>query len=458
MIDYKTGLATFTNYLNNNINFNFTKLGDGELECIRSYGSNAQQANCDGHLYTDELSNKLLDFVKNIPNIPNLFLSKWEANDDISHYGNSILEQLNITPTIIDYNVILPQTYNLDNDYLFNFYKAIKENKRRKIYICPEKLNLVKNFLNVDIIINIPTINCFTSYDDISTQLNNLVMDNDIIMYSASMMSKPLLSQLSHLNITQIDLGSAMDSLFVGQTRLGQPTSEAAYEYFKNLIDFEYKRYSTYDNIQKLLDLNIESLSLNLSQALGSSNPIYYGCEISGGLELQQNPHEYARVLHFLKNNQVKNYLELGVGKGGSFMLNAIFLNAETYTAVDNVEYWGEEQANSISEKIKYLKEIGKKATFYNKTTDAFFVNLNKKYDIIFIDANPSYDNVKRDYENSLKHISENGYIILHNINSIHCDGVTKLWNEIKTTIDIEYIFSDVCGIGIKKVENIYGN
>lgn len=458
MIDYKNGLSIFTENLNNNINFNFTKLGDGELECIRSYGSNIERTNCDGHLYTDELSNNLLNFVKNIPNIQNLFLAKWEANDDISHYGNSILDQLNIKPTIIDYNVILPQTYNLDNDYLFNFYKSIKENTRRKIYICPEKLNLVKGFLNIDIIINIPSTNCFTSYDDISMQLSNLVTDNDIIIYSASMMSKPLISQLSHLNITQIDFGSAMDSLFIGQTRLGQPTPEAAYEYFKNLIDFDYEKPITEEplTLSEFINLiktyNIENLANEICNTLGSSEPNYFDCKASGGLELQQIPLEYSLLLTFFKNlHNINNYLELGIGKGGSFLMNVMFLTANKYTAVDNISYWNDVQLQSINEKIDFLKNENKNVEFHNKTTDDFFITNTDKFDVIFIDADHSYEGVKKDYENSLKVINKGGYIIFHDINSANCEGVVKIWNDNKTEKDIEYIFSNKCGIGIKK-------
>ena len=83
--------------------------------------------------------------------------------------------------------------------------------------------------------------------------------------------------------------------------------------------------------------------------------------------------------------------------------------------------------------------------------TDYFFENNIEKFDVIFIDADHSYDGVLKDYENSLK-CMDSGYIILHDINSLYCDGVVRLWNEIKDENSLEFIASDVCGIGIKKI------
>jgi hypothetical protein len=51
-------------------------------------------------------------------------------------------------------------------------------------------------------------------------------------------------------------------------------------------------------------------------------------------------------------------------------------------------------------------------------TTDDFFKTLNEdvKFDLIFIDAYHEKNQVFRDFSNSIKHLTENGIVILHDI------------------------------------------
>jgi hypothetical protein len=236
MLYNKEGLELFIKYLDNNTNFIFTKLGDGELFCIRGDIG----MNCDGHPYSTELSDLLYNFVVNIPKMKNLFLAKWGSTDDISEYRDALLKVLDITPNWVYYNIILPQIDNLDNILLYNFYKTIKLNKRRKIYICPERLNNSKLLLDIDIIINIPIVNSFTKYNILIDQLKAYVKSDDIILYSCGMMSKSIINELYQINenLTHIDIGSGLDSVILEyNTRDGQPKIEASKNYFKSLYD-----------------------------------------------------------------------------------------------------------------------------------------------------------------------------------------------------------------------------
>lgn len=463
MIDYKTGLKTFTDFLNNNENFTFTKLGDGELLCMM----NPVGENCDMHPYTPELADKLYYFVESIAKHNNLYVAKWEEKSYITDYRDKLLENLGIIPNDVEYNCILPQTYNLDNEYLYNFYKAIKENKKRKIYLCPDRLNDAKNFLNIDVIINIPLLNSFSVYDVLVEQLKKYIKDGDIILYSCGMMSKSLICELldTNPNITNIDLGSGMDSIILnGNSRLGQPTPDQSKKYFNNLLNTTYNTTTLNANqfvgkiegfdieyINRLKTSDLTTLEYEIQYNIGSSSPEYFKCNKANGLELQQIPQEYSKLLEFFKTLKISKYLELGVGNGGSFLLNCFFIESDKYVAVDNISYFHDKQLKSINKKIDFLIKNNKNVIFNNMNTDYFFENNIEKFDVIFIDADHSYDGVLKDYENSLK-CMDSGYIILHDINSLYCDGVVRLWNEIKDENSLEFIASDVCGIGIKKI------
>jgi hypothetical protein len=51
---------------------------------------------------------------------------------------------------------------------------------------------------------------------------------------------------------------------------------------------------------------------------------------------------------------------------------------------------------------------------FEKTTSDKFFENCNQEYDIIFIDGDHECNQVLRDIDNSIKHLSPNGIIFVH--------------------------------------------
>jgi len=213
-------------------------------------------------------------------------------------------------------------------------------------------------------------------------------------------------------------------------------------------------------SIEELYSYSLSELISYLRFSAGLSHQLFNG--LVGGkdnLNLQQNPEEYARLLLFLKNFNASSYLELGVGQGGSFLLNCLFQpNVKICHAVDNCDYQKNvtrfsDQELSIKSKIKYLKMI-KNLTdinFFNSNTDEFFKLNAVKYDIIFIDADHSYIGVKKDFENSLKILNSNAILIFHDIVNNEL-GVKQLWEELNTSKKInEFVYSTNCGIGIYK-------
>ena len=55
----------------------------------------------------------------------------------------------------------------------------------------------------------------------------------------------------------------------------------------------------------------------------------------------------------------------------------------------------------------------------FTGSTDDFFKQLNRNYDLYLIDASHIAEDVKRDFENALKVLSPNGFIVLHDCNPL---------------------------------------
>ena len=230
---------------------------------------------------------------------------------------------------------------------------------------------------------------------------------------------------------------------------------------------------------KKVLAYSQKMLSAWLGFEAGCSNPDYFGAQKGTlGLELQQVPQEYALLLDWFRKQNFESYLELGVGRGGSFLLNVMFQpNLKSATCVDNSEYWKQDQHKSIEDKVDWLKANKEDClvSFIPHSTDKAFEIMRdvenftiggqrhprEEFDCIFIDAGHDYESVKKDFDNSLKHIKNSGFIIFHDINSSSCPGVQRIWKEVgvigngfndftQAVVDTKtFIHGNNCGIGI---------
>jgi len=116
---------------------------------------------------------------------------------------------------------------------------------------------------------------------------------------------------------------------------------------------------------------------------------------------------DFARyeIINMLANKyNLKSYLEIGYQRG------ICYNNVNIYdkTAVDPSPL---ELQRTSDNNIPVLN-----VRLYLTTSDNFFSNTNKKWDFIFIDGLHTYDQVKRDLDNSLNHLSDDGIIMLHDM------------------------------------------
>lgn len=102
-------------------------------------------------------------------------------------------------------------------------------------------------------------------------------------------------------------------------------------------------------------------------------------------------------INQYIKRYNFKTFLEIGHFKGVAF---------------DNIK---------IDFKESVDPDVSCNAT-YQITSDEFFEKYNTKYDIIFIDGLHECNQVDRDIKNALKHLNENGVIIMHDCHPISED------------------------------------
>lgn len=141
-----------------------------------------------------------------------------------------------------------------------------------------------------------------------------------------------------------------------------------------------------------------------------------------------------------IAKNNFKSYLEIGLANPYD---NFVQIQCETKHSVD--PFFG----CDISPIRDFLT--------YRNTSDEFFMNSSYKYDIIFIDGWHTERQCGKDIINGLKHLNENGIIVVHDClpateeaQSVYTNGdVWKCFPELKKQF-IEYDVVDCdygCGI-----------
>lgn len=113
---------------------------------------------------------------------------------------------------------------------------------------------------------------------------------------------------------------------------------------------------------------------------------------------------------HIIRKNNYKSFLEIGYFKGWNFDN----IQCEKKLAVDPQPSKTPEQ-----EQFQEGKHPIEGGAIMKMTSDNFFqfTDPDYKWDIIFIDGLHEAQQVLRDIENSLKHLSEGGTIVLHDMN-----------------------------------------
>ena len=106
-----------------------------------------------------------------------------------------------------------------------------------------------------------------------------------------------------------------------------------------------------------------------------------------------------------IEKNNYKKYLEIGLDNPYNNFCN---IKCDLKHSVDPY-FEKDHQGTDAPIKEEFFKYLT-----YRITSDEFFASNDMKYDIIFIDGLHHEDQVGRDIINGLKHLNENGVIIVH--------------------------------------------
>jgi len=184
----------------------FIKRGDGEEACLRG----EQGANCDSHPYTPELAQ-------------NLKMAFWSL-EKMAADRREGRTRVNVVPFKDQayYNILLARHDN-NLDAVKSFWGAVRESDKRKIFVGPERLRPAARMLRAEHVV-IPSANCFNQYASVRGQLFERLKPGAVFLFCASMMAKVFIAELlcAEPNTSCIDCGSALDPIFVGQTRTEQ--------------------------------------------------------------------------------------------------------------------------------------------------------------------------------------------------------------------------------------------
>lgn len=237
----------FTNKIKNQENLIFVKLGDGEIYALRllhdkQFYNQDKTKTINKNKYTEETAKILDKAFKYLINQEDVYTSFWMKNYwGVKEYRDKYLKERNLSPKYFPHHTLLNTTRNKVNQNLFNFYKTIKQDNRKKISVTPEQNSEgTKNFLNVDVSITCPTKNAFSVYEEVKNQVLQEIEEDCILICCCGIMSAGLIYEAYKRleNKTLLDIGSALDPIILNEkTRSNQTDIQFLKRFYKPLID-----------------------------------------------------------------------------------------------------------------------------------------------------------------------------------------------------------------------------
>jgi hypothetical protein len=328
-------------------NFSFIKQGDGEIFCMAGFVG----GNCDGHPYSPELGEALINAYTFFNGVDNTYITKWDGlNSPVPSKGN------------VDGDTFL---HNDVSDDKYAFFKSLKESKRKKVFVGPGRLRGVINFLNIDEFVEIPLINSWSYKFEVEAE------DNAIYIFSAGMPSKVWIAKLmlNNPNITCLDIGSGFDPVFIGATRTRQYDIVFLQKYYKSLLEIPNKIFTIWLSDKEELPPVVKLCKESHENVYGYENRFitlencYRNKYIQDAIDAKQwgKACDYLRCYYLIKEGGV--YMDADVyvfaGKNFDHLLDwEIFVEREENGFI-NTAVMGAKRGNQLL--VDHLKEVEEK-------------------------------------------------------------------------------------------------
>lgn len=233
--------ALLTRLLQARIPYFFTKYGDGFLECVHRIGGGRTR---DWEFYTEELRADLLRTFDKLLAMTgagevNLMLADWlSARFNAQETGRyERLYRDRVAPVIKSAVFVNYETVLLDRKTpaLLEFYKALRADPRRKVIMAPAEWSGAVRMLEAHYHIVTPMKNLYEGLDRLREALER--ESPDILLYASGMAGTiPVIEQLERRpDATYINLGSALDPLYRGRTRMDQIDPQQAKNFLRSL-------------------------------------------------------------------------------------------------------------------------------------------------------------------------------------------------------------------------------
>ena len=204
--------------------FSFWRFGDGAIECMYYW----QGVTCDGERYSREMGEKIRAAIKSLhqmrdycPEASAIYFGDWATATN-----GSAPNHVNIWRTVI----AAPPEYllhfealllNRQSHALHAFYRAVKQDRRRKLIVGAEFNRPAGELLNADYLA-VPLHDLYECLPVIAKRIQE--RSYDVLLFGCGLAGVlPIVAEWqAHPERTYIHLGSALDPLHKGRTRSGQ--------------------------------------------------------------------------------------------------------------------------------------------------------------------------------------------------------------------------------------------
>lgn len=200
----------------------FTKFGDGVLELL--YPKPGKTHTCDGEFYTPELARDMRPAIKSLLSVrqsfdgPIVYLGDWMSmTSGAPYYVEEYKDLVGDHPHFLHFETVLLMRQSPE---LRMFYQALKNDKRRKVFMGPAQMRPAAQALGARFL-EIPLSGLHAQSEKIYFRL--IMLAPELLIWQGGIAGHiPVVRYWLETRAACVNLGSALDPLYRGKTRSQQ--------------------------------------------------------------------------------------------------------------------------------------------------------------------------------------------------------------------------------------------